>query len=362
MLENFDRYGYIGVFVALIAAGFGFPIPEELPVITAGILVGHGDTNLRWYIMLPVVIAGVVIADGLLYAAGRLWGTRLLEIGWVKRRLLPPEKREEIEKNFAARGIMVLLGARLLPGIRTPIFLMAGVLRVPLGRFLLADGIYAIPLVNLLFWLSYVLTDQMLEVFRQIQKVQEEYRPVVIVAILSAVAGALLHKYLFGRKVVTGNPAEMPPLLVRPTEVIGHALEHAIDRVRGHGDHERSLARPGLARPSPPVVGGPPAAAPLLNLEASVLHAEAVGPEASVSHAPAIADSVLKIEACAPTFSASDGPPSAATPPGAGPAASIGKPSANGTPPLSPPPAAEAAPLPAETANAAAAPTDRTAG
>ncbi len=333
MLENFDRYGYIGVFVALIAAGFGFPIPEELPVITAGILVGHGDTNLRWYIMLPVVIAGVVTADGLLYAAGRLWGTRLLEIGWVKRRLLPPEKREEIEKNFAARGIMVLLGARLLPGIRTPIFLMAGVLRVPLGRFLLADGIYAIPLVNLLFWLSYALTDQMLEVFQQVQKVQEEYRPVVIVAILSAVAGALLHKYLFGRKVVTGSPAEMPPLLARPTEVIGHALEHAIDRVRGHGGVDRTPPRVDSPRPSPLVAAAASAATPSPHLE--------VEPQVEPTNTPTATDSVLKIEAHLPNFSASDG-----TPPS----------SSNSHP------AAEAAtdPHPVETANATAAPTGRT--
>jgi|YNPMSStandDraft_1061717.scaffolds.fasta_scaffold02664_2 membrane protein DedA with SNARE-associated domain len=240
MLENFDKYGYVGIFIALLAAGFGFPIPEELPVITAGILVGHGDTNLRWYIMLPVVIAGVVTADGLLYGVGRLWGRRLLEIGWVQRRLLPPEKREQIERNFAARGILVLLGARLLPGIRTPIFLMAGVLRVPLIRFLIADGIYAIPLVNLLFWLSYVLTDQVLVVFRQIQKVQEEYRPLVIVAVLSGIAGVLIHKYLFSRRVVVGDPAEVPTLIARPAEVITQALESAVEKVTRRSHHETS--------------------------------------------------------------------------------------------------------------------------
>jgi membrane protein DedA with SNARE-associated domain len=251
MLENFDKYGYIGIFVALIAAGFGFPIPEELPVITAGILVGHGETNLRWYIMLPVVILGVVTADGLLYMAGRLWGRQLLEIGWVKRRLLPVEKREQIERNFAARGIMVLLGARLLPGIRTPIFLMAGVLRVPLVRFLIADGIYAIPLVNLLFWLSYVLTDQVLVVFRQIQKVQEEYRPLVIVAVLSGVAGVLLYKYLLGRKVAVGDPAEVPPLIARPAEAITHVLESAVEKVARRSHHEPHLEPKG---PTPAVL------------------------------------------------------------------------------------------------------------
>ena len=44
--------------------------------------------------------------------------------------MITPEKRLQIEKNFHDRGIAVLLGARLLPGIRTPIFIMAGVLRM----------------------------------------------------------------------------------------------------------------------------------------------------------------------------------------------------------------------------------------
>lgn len=240
MFQDFDKYGgYVGVFSALIAAGFGLPIPEELPVLTAGILVGHEDTTLRWYFMLPVVIAGVVIGDGVLYGIGRLWGSKLLKLQWVQRKLLPPEKRIEIETNFANRGIMVLLGARMLPGIRTPIFIMAGVLRVPLRRFLLADAIYAIPLVNVLFWLAYMLTDQVLVVFKQIQKVQEEYRPLVIVSVLSGIAGALIYKYLFARTVSTGEPPHVPQIISKPAGVLGHVIESAVDKVTGRHPHEK---------------------------------------------------------------------------------------------------------------------------
>src|SRR6266542_4200527 len=99
MLSHFDQYGYLGIFLALLASGLGFPIPEELPVITAGILVGHEDTQLKWYIMLPVVIAGVVIGDGFLYAMGRFWATWLLSRRWVQHRVLTPEKLAKIEKN-----------------------------------------------------------------------------------------------------------------------------------------------------------------------------------------------------------------------------------------------------------------------
>jgi membrane protein DedA with SNARE-associated domain len=260
MIQHFDQYGYLGIFLALIASGCGFPIPEELPVITAGILVGHEDTTLKWYVMLPVVVLGVVLGDGVLYGMGRLWGDRLMRLGWVQRNLVPPDKRAEIEKNFHDRGIAVLLGARLLPGIRTPIFIMAGVLRVPLGRFMLADGLYAIPGVNVLFWLSYVLTDQVMEVFKQIEK----YRPLVMVAILSAVAGALFQKYVLNRKVSTGEPPHVPPILAKPAGAVVHAVEMAVEMAVEKVTHagHRSLDRAEGPAPGKPPADAPPTSAP----------------------------------------------------------------------------------------------------
>ena len=239
MLEHFDEYGYIGVFGALLAAGFGFPIPEELPVITAGIMVGHEDTTLRWYYMLLVVMAGVVIGDGVLYGVGRIWGRRLLNVGFVRRNFVPADKQEQIEKNFAERGIWVLLGARLLPGIRAPVFIMAGVLKVPLGRFLLADAIYAIPLVNVIFWLSYFLTDQMLVIFNKIS----EYKSLVAVAVLSAIAGALIQKYILSRQVSTGEAPHVPSVISKPAVAAAHAVEMVVEKVTGR-HHDRPHEEP----------------------------------------------------------------------------------------------------------------------
>ena len=250
MLDHIDDFGYIGIFVALLLAGCGLPLPEELPVILAGVMVGHDETALKWYIMLPVVIAGVVIGDGILYGMGRFWGERLLNIGWVQRHLVPPDKRAQIEKNFHDRGIAVLLFVRLLPGIRTPVFVMAGVMRVPLGRFLLADGLYAIPGVNVLFWLSYALTDQMLVVFKQV----DQYRPLVMVALLSAVAGALVQKYVLTTKVNTGEPPHVPPIIAKPAGAVVHAVEKAVEAVAHVGHHHHKAEEP----PAPPADAAKP--------------------------------------------------------------------------------------------------------
>ncbi len=256
MIEYFSRFGYVGIAAAIILTGFGLPMPEELPVLFSGVLIGHADTldpgqteldphRLRWWVMLPVVIVAIVTGDALLYGVGRKWGHKLFENAWVKRRIIKPETRAIIEKNFQERGIMVLLTARLTPGIRTPIFLMAGHYRVSFAKFLLADGLYAVPGVMVMFWLSYFLTDQVLVVFHKI----EHYKQLVVYGVLSAAVGIVLYKLFFDRKTATGSPKEVP-MFAKPVERVTEAVEHVVEKAaakaydvvvhRGHHDRDKS--------------------------------------------------------------------------------------------------------------------------
>jgi membrane protein DedA with SNARE-associated domain len=205
---------YLAIFGSLIAAGFGAPIPEELPVIMGGVAAGHAAnqnpvTHPFWYFMLPVCYAGVILSDSILYLIGRMGGRRLLDIGWVKHRLLGPDKRAEIESNFHKYGVKILLGARFLPGVRAPIFVMAGVLRMPIARFVLADGIYAIPGVTILFGLSYWFTDSFLSLYQHVEHKVNALRYLVIILVLAAAGGAFAYAY-FRRRVATGDPHELP--------------------------------------------------------------------------------------------------------------------------------------------------------
>jgi membrane protein DedA with SNARE-associated domain len=214
---------YLGVFTALVISAFGVPIPEELPIITAGVLVGkewdNPDSWMKWWAMLPVCIAGVVCCDMILYFIGRQWGTKLLKWKWVQKRVLPPEKKEKIERNVHDYGVAILLVARFLPGIRTPIFVMSGIMRLPFRKFLLADGLYAIPGVNLLFWLSYWFTDQFSRAFEKV----EGNRPIVAAVILAAASGFLAYQYLFKRPVSTGDPKDLP-VIGKQMATLSHQL------------------------------------------------------------------------------------------------------------------------------------------
>ena len=241
---------YAGVAAALILSGFGAPIPEEIPIVTAGAMVGHDsqleavedllngaigggpaayltptpDAIVKWWIMLPLCIVSVVMGDSVLYTVGRVWGTRLMRLAWVQRRVLPLEKQQQIETNFHKNGIMILLGARLTPGIRSPVFVMAGVLRMPFRRFLLADALYAIPGVNLLFWLSYWFTDQFVEAIKAVDR----HRPMVILAILSAAGGVVIYKFLTSWNLATGSVEDIPAY-AKPVGVVTNAIEKTVE-------------------------------------------------------------------------------------------------------------------------------------
>lgn len=207
---------YLTVFGLLIGAGFGLPIPEELPVVGAGVAAAHASSQVPrehpyWWILWPVCIIGVVISDWCLYCVGRFGGRRLLNLAWVRKHLLHPEKQAQIEQNIHKHGIKILLGARFLPGVRAPIFVMSGMTRMPILQFLTADGIYAIPGVSLLFFLAFWFTDSFLDIFNRVQGQIEVIRPLIILIALAAISGYLIY-YIIKRagKVNTGEPPEAP--------------------------------------------------------------------------------------------------------------------------------------------------------
>ncbi len=244
MLSSADFWQYFGVLSALVAAAFGLPIPEEIPIATGGVLVSQAwgtDSGLVWWVMIPLCIFGVVASDVILYGIGRRWGSRLLKSSWVQRRVLPPDRFQKIEKNFEQYGIRILLIARLIPGIRTPVFISAGIVRLPFRRFLLADAIYAIPGVTIIFTLAYWLTDSFMFLIKKL----DTYRELLLVAVISFIAGFIVANFI-RRPVSTGSPEDLP-VLGNPVVKVGHPQGVQIP--------------PDV--PKPPEVGGPSSVVPV---------------------------------------------------------------------------------------------------
>lgn len=157
LVSFFQGYGYVAVFLVLIACGFGLPVPEDITLVSGGIISALGRTNV--HIMFAVGMAGVLLGDGTVYTIGRTLGKDLLKHPFVAR-LLPPHRYQKVQDLYGKYGRLLVFMARFMPGLRTPIFLVAGISRVvPFPVFFLVDGLAAMISVPFWVYLGYYTAD-----------------------------------------------------------------------------------------------------------------------------------------------------------------------------------------------------------
>lgn len=116
--------------VALLVC-LGTLVQEELTLASAGILSAAGDVSL-W----PCLVGGftgLVVADNTAFLVGRQLGQRVL--AWKSVRRITGGQAERGRLLFERRGVQVVCATRLLPGARIPVFLLAGAVGMPWGRF-----------------------------------------------------------------------------------------------------------------------------------------------------------------------------------------------------------------------------------
>lgn len=137
LISLFTDYGYFAVLFVLIICGFGVPIPEDITLVSGGVISGLGYANV--HVMLLVSFFGVLLGDSTMYWLGRIYGVKILRFRPI-RRFLTVERLRLVRNKFDQYGNRVLFIARFLPGLRAPIYMVAGITRrVSFIRFLLLD-------------------------------------------------------------------------------------------------------------------------------------------------------------------------------------------------------------------------------
>ena len=129
-------YGPFAVFLLLMLTGIGVPLSEDLIIIPAGVLIGHGMLGFA-----PTVIfayLGVVGADLLWFAICWRFGAPLLHRRWFKR-VVHPRRLLQVKHEIERRGAWVIVMSRFIPGSRTPAITAAGILHHPFRTFALAE-------------------------------------------------------------------------------------------------------------------------------------------------------------------------------------------------------------------------------
>ena len=189
-ISNLVNYGYLGIILYMILTGCGLPMPEEFAIIAGAALAASG--KLDWRLTLAALLIGAIIGDCVMYLIGRHFGRRLLTHNRFWKRLITPEREAVVESLLAKHGVKVLLGARFLVGLRGPMYITAGILKVPFKRFVLADLFCATLVVTLFFGLTYLYGAQIMHIIHS----GEGWLTIIVITAAMIVGITLLLLYL----------------------------------------------------------------------------------------------------------------------------------------------------------------------
>lgn len=155
LLNWFTQYAYqawliyLGIFVLMMASGFGLPIPEEVTLISAGLVCyvasrpdlfpppPEGTHPVNPYVTAGVAFFSVVFADCLVFFLGKFFGGRILRASYMAR------YRDRFEKvgSWTRKYGMWAAGAfRFTPGLRFPGHFACGMMGLSVTKFVAVDA------------------------------------------------------------------------------------------------------------------------------------------------------------------------------------------------------------------------------
>jgi membrane protein DedA with SNARE-associated domain len=146
-------YGFIVAF--MLASSFGFPVPEELVLVSAGLvayMAHHPETYAPPYpgavgvnitTLCLVCFFAVLCSDCLVYFIGKFFGGRIIKTKFFQKQVAG-EGFNRINSWFQKYGGLACGIFRFTPGLRFPGHLSCGLLGIPVWKFILIDALVAL--------------------------------------------------------------------------------------------------------------------------------------------------------------------------------------------------------------------------
>jgi membrane protein DedA with SNARE-associated domain len=181
ILSFLSQYAYmpLGVYafvvLFMLMSGFGFPIPEEIVLVSCGLIAymslnpslypppTPGAESVDVYVLATVCFFAVLLSDTVVYLLGRKHGAKVFFIiAKIRYFFMTPARKSEttvealyqkslnsptftkINELFKNHGMLAVGIFRFTPGIRFPGHLSCGMMGVSIWKFLLVDFIVAI--------------------------------------------------------------------------------------------------------------------------------------------------------------------------------------------------------------------------
>ncbi|MDB4976648.1 MAG: DedA family protein [Myxococcaceae bacterium] len=190
VLQILLSHGSIGLVVlALIVAGLGLPVPEDIMLLAAGVLVHRGEVSFVG--ALGACAFGVLVGDTTIFLIARRLGPAAL-VRRPLRWLVTPSRRIQIEQMFQKRGNTIVFMGRHMAGLRAPIFAMAGINGVKLRNFWLWDGLGLCVSAPVVIGIGYALAEELPKARAHLH----QFETVVLVVLGLAIVGFVVYRKL----------------------------------------------------------------------------------------------------------------------------------------------------------------------
>lgn len=182
---------YVLICALLIAGGMGLPVPEDIPLLAAGVLCHHGLMDLRTTLVLTLLF--VLGADMLLFFMGRRYGRQVPRLPLL-RQFVTETRLARADRYFQDHGGKTLLIARFLPGIRSAVWFTAGACRIPWWKMAVCDGTAALVSVPTLVLLGYFGSQHIGKITEWTRVGQIGLLTLMVVVVVAIVAYRLLRR------------------------------------------------------------------------------------------------------------------------------------------------------------------------
>lgn len=135
IIRDYSTWTYAILFL-IIFAETGFVVTPFLPgdslLFAMGALIAGGNTGLNIWLMLVLLIVAAILGNSVNYQLGSFFGVKVFK---EKNKILKLEYYNQSHQFFEKHGGKAIIFSRFLPIFRTIAPFVAGIAKMPFGRF-----------------------------------------------------------------------------------------------------------------------------------------------------------------------------------------------------------------------------------
>ena len=191
IINVISTLGYPGIVLTMAIESALIPLPSEIIMPFSGFLASTGKFDLNLVALSGAL--GNVIGSLIAYAIG-FYGHEKLVRRFIRKFgkwiLISEKELDETEKLLHRFKDLVVLGSRIVPGVRTVISLPCGFAKLPLPRFIVLTFIGSLVWSYFLAWIGFVLGQNWHSIGPYFHKLDA----LVVMVIVLAVGWYIYHK------------------------------------------------------------------------------------------------------------------------------------------------------------------------